>query len=136
MFKNNPRNKENVPVTQTESIIGSKLQSVQEAIVIREARIKELQAIERVLVEITTAEEAADVKEEKPASLPATATIKDIIMDAMDKAGRPVTIREVEDAVRIAKGTVRRQGIYSTLHEMAKHKEAKRVRAGLYRSVG
>lgn len=119
-------------MTATESIIAARLETVHQALQQEEEKVKELRAIERVLVEVL---EGEGVKQEATTGRPAT--LKEIVRGALEGAGRAISVSDVEQAVKSARGTahVNKQGIYSTLHELAKHKEAKRVRPGMYRAV-
>lgn len=134
-------------MTQTHSIISNKLEGVQQEIKVEDLEIQKLEGIERALQEVL---EGGDT-EISPiqgtgagGQIAATSggrhgrqdTLREIVLHAMSSAGRAITVPEVEAAARSIRGkAVRKQGIYSTLHEMVNNREIKRVKPGLYRAV-
>ncbi len=133
-------------MTSTQTSISEKLQEVQEAIKEEDTKIQQLEAIEKVLQEVlegehteeepTEGHENGNGEEEPSGKRARKETIREIVLHALEDAGRPVTIPEVAAAAKSARGkAVRQQGLYSTLAEMAEKKEIKRVRPGLYKAL-
>ncbi len=115
-------------MTATEQIIGQKMDQINQALRMEEEKVKELRVVERILAEIL---EGQDIRPQTQRTGRAE-TLKEVVRGTLVDAGRPISISEIEQAAKERKGVVRKQGLYSTLHEMVKHKEAKRVRPGIY----